>query len=114
LGGLILEDVCYFIEGGMRCQNKREPLSHYCSKHKEYLKDFDNKILIEMAAKYFDESLYITEDKKLSLKKDMRPLGNFTNYLNELVARGYTQQEALQSIGDVLKTKKILRNFKRN
>lgn len=99
------ETRCHFIIAEDRCMNQKEPFSPFCSEHKDYFSDLDNKALVEMAAKYMRECVYVAENKKISAKMDKKAWANFTNCMNELSARGYSFEEAGGSLSRLIKQK---------
>ena len=98
---------CSFIDKGERCVNRKESFSPFCSEHREYFTDIDNKTLLEKIAKYVRECIYVTKEKKVAPQRDLTIWGQFTNCVNELFARGYRYEEVLSSVGNIMKTERV-------
>jgi hypothetical protein len=104
----VLEDNCYFFGAADgRCKEKRGPISHFCKRHQNPFSDLDNKSLLQKTAEAITETLYVTEDKKISMhspltQKDVAAL--WTNGWNTLIERGYQPGELLQAIGSLLRS----------
>ena len=85
----MFNDKCLFIVNNERCLNNKHPFSIFCEKHKNYFKSFDNKSLLNNAAQYFRNVIYVNENKKIGVRANKNVWANFTNCMNELAARGY-------------------------
>lgn len=99
---------CNFIDKGKRCTSKKEPLSPFCSKHKEYFAKIDNQTLLKRTAEHTRKCIYVTKEKKIAPQRDLEIWGHFTNSMNELFARGYKYEEVLSSIGNIIKVEGLL------
>lgn len=86
---------CHFIILGpyRRCTEHAVLLSPFCAEHKTYYSAYDNKALLEMTAHCIRECCVVTENRKIGPSNSDDAWARFTNLGNELLARGYTQQE---------------------
>lgn len=97
------EESCYFItEKTIRCKNGREPFSSFCATHKLSFSDITNKDLLSTTAKCFRGLCYITKENKVGFHQDLAKIALLTNYINELIGRGYEYTEALDSVGCII------------
>jgi hypothetical protein len=95
--------LCLFAENGRRCRRHAVPFEPFCPEHLEPIRSLNNRELIARAAQAMRECVCLTDDKKIGLRPDMGMLGNFGNYFNALLARGYSYEEAMQSISSLTK-----------
>lgn len=98
---------CRFIEGGARCAFARVTFSIFCSCHKTYFSKITNPQLLELAATYSSQLLYVTNDKGLAVVEDRALWGNWHNCLEELEARGYSTLEMFRCIAAVREQLKL-------
>lgn len=99
------KETCIFLKNAKRCTNRRVLPSCFCVEHKKRLKNTDNKALLELITKGIRDGISITEEKKIGPKLDIEIWDNFTNYMNELLNRGYTLNEILLSAKSITDTK---------
>lgn len=94
-------DQCHFVESGVRCEKAEDASSPFCAYHKDFFSGVSNQELIEEAAKCSKEVVYVSTEKKLATTTDPEVMGRWTNYLNELRARGYEHEEILSALSNV-------------
>jgi hypothetical protein len=102
------QNQCGFRIDGKECPKMRDSDHVYCSEHKTVFASIDNPALIEDAARSMREMTYVSKDKKITATSDPKLIDAFVNRLQELLARGYTHQEATNAIGDVIQEKGII------
>jgi len=110
-GWIPLGERCYYTEHGHRCQLPRKGTSNFCEQHRNKFSNIENKHILNMAADMFKRTLTVNNDKKIAPSGDMTAFAEFTNCLNELVSRGYTQKEATECIGELAKSKGVFDDF---
>lgn len=101
------KDSCSFRISGKECPNKRNG-NVYCAEHKSFFSAVDNPTLIEETARAMRAMTYVSKDKKITAHADPNLIDAFTNRLQELFNRGYSREEALHAINDVIQLKGIL------
>lgn len=92
---------CHFVEGGVRCEKTETDSSAFCADHKDFFSNVSNQELLEEAAKYSKEVVYVSPNKKLEATTDPEVMGHWTNYLNELRSRGYEHEEILSALSNI-------------
>ncbi len=93
------EDQCYYIQGGLYCNNKQDASSAFCSNHKREFAPLDNPALIEQAARTRLKLMYVNDQKQIVSNSDAVSTERFENIINELCSRGYTEEEAEDAVG---------------
>ncbi|HEV3076544.1 MAG TPA: restriction endonuclease [Thermoanaerobaculia bacterium] len=92
---------CFYVSDGSRCRMHSEPFSSLCTLHSREFSALSNGALIREAMVSMRQSMYINEDKKLSLTAEGGHYARFANCLNALAARGYSQDDAIEAIGQL-------------
>ncbi|HEX5716000.1 MAG TPA: hypothetical protein VF179_07560, partial [Thermoanaerobaculia bacterium] len=90
---------CFYADGTARCRVLRVGLSNFCAQHAREFSDMDNLSLLREAASSMRQSMYVNSEKKLSLTADGGHYHRFSNCLNALIGRGYSQDEVIKAIG---------------
>lgn len=112
-GWIPLGKRCHYLEDNHRCHLSRTGTSSFCEQHRKQFSNVENQHLLNMAADMFKKSLTVNNDKKIAPSGDMTAFADFTNCLNELVSRGYTQKEAVECIGELAKSKGVFDEFEK-
>lgn len=103
-----MKDNCLFLTNRIECRNHQDPTHYFCAEHKFVFAALDNPTLLEQTARSMRAMTYVSGDKKITAKADPELIDAFINRLHEVLSRGYTRDEALQAIGDVIQDKGIL------
>jgi len=101
-------DNCLFLTNRIECTNPQSLAHFFCQEHKLVFGSLDNPTLLEETARSMRAMTYVSEDKKITAKADPHLIDAFINRLHEVLSRGYTSEEALNAIGDVIQEKRIL------
>ena len=101
----IPDEQCLFLINGLDCPNLRDSAHFFCIDHRTLFASSDNRSLLEETARSMRELTYVSEDKKITAKSDRKLIDNHVNLLHEVLSRGYSIQDAMIAIADVIKEK---------
>lgn len=99
---------CLFLSNRIECAKPRATPHFFCSEHKLVFGSLDNPTLLEQTARSMRAMTYVSKDKKITANADPTLIDAFINRLHEVLSRGYSSEEALDAIGDVIQEKGIL------
>lgn len=101
-------DNCLFLTNRIECPKPRAKPHFFCDEHKLVFASLDNPTLLEGTARSMKAMTCVSKDKKITAKADPVLTDAFINRLHEVLSRGYSSEEALNAIGDVIQEKGIL------
>lgn len=99
---------CLFLTDRAACLNPPARPHFFCSDHKLVFASLDNATLLEETARSMRAMTYVSKDKKITVHADPKLIDAFINRLHEVLSRGYSPDEALDAIGDVIQEKGVL------
>lgn len=101
-------DSCLFLTNRIECPKPQASPHFFCEEHKLVFASLDNPTLLEETARSMKAMTYVSKDKKITANADPALIDAFINRLHEVLSRGYSSDEALNAIGDVIQEKGIL------
>ena len=102
---------CLYLNAGEICPRARIGNGPFCPQHTTLFDDVDNRTLIEQGARIMKGMMYVNESKKLVGIPDVKLSGEFYNTLNELIARGYSEEESLDAFAAIVQEQGLFDDF---
>lgn len=103
----IPDEQCLFLINGVDCPKLRDTAHLFCAEHRAVFASLDNPTLLDETARALRATTYV-KDKKIVGNPDRELVDAFINRLHEVLSRGYSPNDALNAISDVIKDKGIL------
>ncbi len=104
------ETPCLFLEGKSRCGATRAAGGIFCDAHRQSFAPLSNPDLLKRTAHAARASIFVNEEKKICPVpplENFAPWAEYSNCMNELASRGYSEPQAMEAIGQMMESEGI-------